>query len=150
MHADPSASPHDQHLIATFSTDSPVVRVLDVRQPGQALIELKGHAAAVNCAEWHPARRGILAAGGDDCEVLVWDVFAAASGSSTGGTSSGGTGKTNGGAGTTDKTGKPEAGEREPTSWWSNDVEVNNLSWGPKGGEWLGVVGGRGITGVAV
>merc|ERR1711939_1072979 len=41
-----AASPHDSHLLATFSQDSNIIRVLDVRQPGQALLELKGHSAS--------------------------------------------------------------------------------------------------------
>ena len=31
------------HLLATFAQDSNVMRILDVRQPGQALLELRGH-----------------------------------------------------------------------------------------------------------
>ncbi|KAJ4291457.1 hypothetical protein N0V88_006053 [Collariella sp. IMI 366227] len=34
--------------------DSNVVRILDVRQPGQALLELRGHQGALNCVEWSP------------------------------------------------------------------------------------------------
>src|ERR1017187_10209986 len=30
-----AASPHDTHLLATFSQDSKIIRILDVRQPGQ-------------------------------------------------------------------------------------------------------------------
>lgn len=133
-----AASPHDQHLIATFCTDSSVVRILDVRQPGQALVELKGHNANVNCCEWNPGRRGMLAAGGDDCEVLVWDIF--------------------GGAGSNAATGniKTEKGveqERNPIAWWNCEAEVNNLSWSPGGGksgsDWIGIVGGRSVWGLA-
>ncbi|KAL1835446.1 hypothetical protein VTJ49DRAFT_6702 [Mycothermus thermophilus] len=53
-----ATSPHDTHLLATFAQDSHVIRILDVRQPGQALLELRGHAGAVNCVEWSPLRRG--------------------------------------------------------------------------------------------
>jgi WD repeat-containing protein 68 len=133
-----AASPHDQHLIATFCVDSPVVRILDVRQPGQALVELKGHAANINCCEWNPGRRGVLAAGGDDCEILVWDVFGA------------------GGAGPSGsiKTEKGVEQERNPIAWWGCETEVNNLSWSPSvgktGSDWIGVVGGRGVYGLAV
>lgn len=130
-----AASPHDQHLIATFCTDSNIVRILDVRQPGQALVELKGHQAAVNCAEWNPGRRGVIAAGADDSEVLVWDIF-----SQTGGQSL--------------KLEKGVEQERNPVAHWPCESEVVNLSWGPSAGksgsDWLGVVGGRGVWGLAV
>jgi len=67
-----AASPHDHHLLATFSQDSNIIRILDVRQPGQALLELRGHSASVNCIEWSPTRRGTLASGADDSLVLIW------------------------------------------------------------------------------
>src|ERR1700712_4396156 len=70
-----AASPHDTHLLATFSHDSNIIRILDVRQPGQALLELRGHAANLNCIEWSPSRRGTLASGADDSLVLVWDLL---------------------------------------------------------------------------
>ncbi|KFY27593.1 hypothetical protein V493_03406, partial [Pseudogymnoascus sp. VKM F-4281 (FW-2241)] len=70
-----AASPHDTHLLATFSQDSKIIRILDVRQPGQALLELHGHAASINCIEWSPSRRGTLASGADDSLVLVWDLL---------------------------------------------------------------------------
>ncbi|KAA8903607.1 WD40-repeat-containing domain protein [Sphaerosporella brunnea] len=133
-----AASPHDQHLIATFCIDSPVVRILDVRQPGQALVELKGHTANINCCEWNPGRRGVLAAGGDDCEVLVWDVFGAAGAGPSGSI----------------KTEKGVELERTPIAWWGCETEVNNISWSPSvgksGSDWIGVVGGRGVYGLAV
>ncbi|KAJ5734466.1 hypothetical protein N7493_003252 [Penicillium malachiteum] len=140
-----AASPHDAHLLATFSQDSSVVRVLDVRQPGQALLELKGHSAALNCVEWSPSRRGHLASGGDDSLVLIWDLInqhnavplsppAHAAGSQS------------------------TTSERGPTAAWQCDYEVSNISWSPQGGsnhsgnprEWLGVCGGRGIWGVSL
>jgi WD repeat-containing protein 68 len=132
-----AASPHDQHLLATFCTDSNVVRILDIRQPGQALVELKGHTAAVNCCEWNPGRRGVLAAGGDDCEILVWDIY-------------GGTGSNTSGS----KAEKSVEQDKGPIAWWGCEVEVNNLSWSPSqgksGSDWIGVVGGRGVWGLGV
>ncbi|TVY91924.1 putative WD repeat-containing protein [Lachnellula willkommii] len=53
-----AASPHDTHLLATFSQDSNIIRILDVRQPGQALLELRGHSAScdyeVGNISWAP------------------------------------------------------------------------------------------------
>ncbi|CUS08254.1 unnamed protein product, partial [Tuber aestivum] len=141
-----AASPHDQHLIATFSQDSNLVRILDVRQPGQALIELKGHTGSVNCIEWNPTKRGIIAGGADDSLVLIWDLVNNTTSQSTG---SNGTSVTQ---------------EKIPVASWKCDYEVNNISWSPTSagtsgagggggggiGDWLGVLGGRGIWGVKV
>ncbi|EXJ96124.1 hypothetical protein A1O1_01250 [Capronia coronata CBS 617.96] len=128
-----AASPHDGHLLATFSQDSNIIRVLDVRQPGQALLELKGHAASVNCIDWSHTQRGLLASGGDDCCVLLWDLMG-----STGNlpTPAGGAA---GGLGTTQ--------ERGPSAAWDCRYEVSNLSWAPNMGT-LGVCGGKGFWGV--
>ena len=70
-----AASPHDAHLLATFASDSNIIRILDVRQPGTALLELRGHAGSLNTIEWSPDRRGVLASGADDSLVLVWDLM---------------------------------------------------------------------------
>ncbi|KAI9762793.1 MAG: hypothetical protein M4579_000145 [Chaenotheca gracillima] len=142
-----AASPHDAHLLATFSQDSNIIRILDVRQPGQALLELRGHSAALNCIEWSPSRRGLLASGGDDCLVLTWDLL-----NQNGAPVSSATGA-NGAV-----PGQPGAASgdigRGPTAAWGCDYEIGNISWTPQssltghGGEWLGVSGGRGIWGV--
>ncbi|KFY45210.1 hypothetical protein V494_01078 [Pseudogymnoascus sp. VKM F-4513 (FW-928)] len=135
-----AASPHDTHLLATFSQDSKIIRILDVRQPGQALLELHGHAAAINCIEWSPTRRGTLASGADDSLVLVWDLLNANPSQQPG---------VNGVA-----PGPGGDNIRSPTASWRCDYEVGNLSWAPNsalgkdGSDTLGVSGGRGIWGV--
>ncbi|KAL9623081.1 MAG: hypothetical protein Q9160_002595 [Pyrenula sp. 1 TL-2023] len=150
-----AASPHDSHLLATFSQDSSVIRVLDVRQPGQALLELKGHGAPVNSIEWSPNHRGLLGSGGDDSLVLVWDLMGPAGtvGSSTNssatasvpaGTATAATGAAQGGSG-----GQGTGQERGPTASWLSEFEVSNLSWSPSN-EHLGVCGGRGFWGLQV
>ncbi|EQK98052.1 WD domain containing protein [Ophiocordyceps sinensis CO18] len=131
-----ATSPHDTHLLATFAQDSNIIRILDVRQPGQALLELRGHSGSINCLEWSPLRRGTLASGGDDCQVLVWDLLT--SGSSMGGQ------PVNGAT-------QPD-NNRGPVACWECDYEVGNLGWAPHlpntdYGEWLGVGAGRGIWG---
>ncbi|RDW73293.1 hypothetical protein BP6252_07200 [Coleophoma cylindrospora] len=135
-----AASPHDTHLLATFSQDSNVIRILDVRQPGQALLELRGHASSINCIEWSPSRRGTLASGADDSLVLVWDLLNQSSAMPPPGPAANG-------APAPDNT-------RGPSAAWQCDYEVGNISWAPHsalsndGGDWLGVSGGRGIWGV--
>lgn len=133
-----ATSPHDTHLLATFAQDSNVIRILDVRHPGQALLELRGHGGALNSIEWSPSKRGVLASGGDDCQVLLWDVYNTNNHSVGGGPSANG-------AGQADSSGSPFAS-------WQCDYEVGNLAWVPHlpsdQGEWLGVSAGRGIWGV--
>jgi DDB1- and CUL4-associated factor 7 len=148
-----AASPHDSHLLATFAADSSIIRILDVRQPGQALLELRGHSAPVNSIEWNPSRRGMLASGGDDSLVLVWDLInsqnAAIINADTHPPTPATSQPTNGGQ-------NPPAavGQKGPYASWKCDYEVGNLSWAPvspltqQAGEWVGVSGGRGIWGV--
>ncbi|KAF4288401.1 hypothetical protein V6Z88_003125 [Aspergillus fumigatus] len=140
-----AASPHDAHLLATFSQDSNIVRVLDVRQPGQAILELKGHSAPINCVDWSPNRRGVLASGADDCFVLLWDLINQHNAAPV--------------APVVHNPGTPSTtSERGPAAAWQCDYEVSNLSWSPQGGttssghprDWLGVCGGRGVWGVAL
>jgi WD repeat-containing protein 68 len=126
-----ATSPHETHLLATFAQDSNIIRILDVRQPGQALLELRGHGGALNSVEWSPTRRGTLASGGDDCQVLVWDLLNQT--------------PANGAAGGDNA--------RGPVASWQCDYEVGNLGWvphlaSPDYGEWLGVSAGRGVWGV--
>ncbi|KAJ4373992.1 hypothetical protein N0V83_002731 [Neocucurbitaria cava] len=152
-----AASPHDSHLLATFAADSNVIRILDVRQPGQALLELRGHSASVNSIEWNPSRRGMLASGGDDSLVLIWDLLHANNGAvisgehaSTQPTTPASAHPANGGAGAQ----SVPAGQKGPYASWRCDYEVGNISWAPQsaltgqGGEWVGVAGGRGVWGV--
>lgn len=143
-----ATSPHDQHLLATFACDSSVIRILDVRQPGQALFELRGHGGSVNCVEWSPLRRGTLASGADDCQVLIWDLMSHNNPQISGA----------GGPGINGVSGHGAHGAggdhvRSPVSGWQCEYEICNLGWVPRltsseYGEWLGVTAGRGIWGV--
>lgn len=131
-----ATSPHDTHLLATFAQDSNTIRILDVRQPGQALLELRGHSGSINCLEWSPLRRGTLASGGDDCQVLLWDLLNSSS------------------SATSPLNGTGQDGGRNPVATWECDYEITNLGWVPQlqgdYGEWLGITAGRGIWGTRV
>jgi WD repeat-containing protein 68 len=150
-----AASPHDSHLLATFAADSPLIRILDVRQPGTALLELRGHTAALNAVEWSPSRRGMLASGADDALVLVWDLLRGGGAVVNGE----GTGVGNGVPGATGTQGSVSGtptGVKGPGASWRCEFEVAGLSWAPssvltqQGGEWVGVAAGRGVWGVKV
>ncbi|KAJ4326363.1 hypothetical protein N0V94_000038 [Neodidymelliopsis sp. IMI 364377] len=152
-----AASPHDSHLLATFAQDSNVVRILDVRQPGQALLELRGHSAALNSIEWNPSRRGMLASGGDDSLVMVWDLLHANTGAAISSEHAASAPPTPAAAQPTNNgTGAQNVpvGQKGPYASWRCDYEVGNISWAPQsaltgqGGDWIGVAGGRGVWGV--
>ncbi|KIW07186.1 uncharacterized protein PV09_02052 [Verruconis gallopava] len=148
-----ATSPHDSHLLATFAADSNIIRILDVRQPGQALLELRGHSAALNAVEWSPSRRGMIASGADDSLVLVWDLLHSQNGAIIAGESNMHNGTT---SHNQHGSSASNVSLKGPASSWSCDYEVSNLSWAPQsmltgqGGEWVGVAGGRGVWGVKV
>ncbi|KAK5005932.1 hypothetical protein LTR39_005797, partial [Cryomyces antarcticus] len=127
-------SPHDSHLLATFAQDSSLIRILDVRQPGQALLELRGHSAALNSIEWCSSRRGMLASGADDSMVLLWDLINASNAAPAPSVN---------GTGTPALAGSLDANAKGPAASWRCDYEVGNVSWAPQspltnqGGDWI-------------
>lgn len=144
-----AASPHDSHLLATFAQDSNLIRILDVRQPGTAMLELRGHQGNLNSLEWSPNRRGMLASGADDSTVLVWDLLNAQNQATVPPTMNGNGGGGSGGSGS-----GPEVQKKGPYASWRCEYEIANVSWAPQsplttqGGDWLGVCAGRGVWGV--
>jgi WD repeat-containing protein 68 len=136
-----AASPHDAHLLATFASDSNTIRILDVRQPGTALLELRGHQGNLNSIEWNPSRRGMLASGADDSMVLVWDLLNSQFQPTVPALNGNGAGQ-------------GESSVKGPLANWRCEYEVGNVSWAPQsqltnqGGDWLGVCAGRGVWGV--
>lgn len=106
-------------------------------------MELRGHAASINCIEWSPSRRGTLASGGDDSLVLVWDLLSQTSAASV--PSMNGVQPIQPGS---------VSDNRGPAASWLCDYEVGNISWSPQscltspGSDWIGVSGGRGVWGV--
>ncbi|KAB8337067.1 hypothetical protein FH972_021371 [Carpinus fangiana] len=145
-----AASPHDSHLLATFAQDSKIIRILDHRQPGQALLELHGHSGDINAIEWSPTRRGMLASGGDDSQVLYWDLINPQNAAPIPGPG------INGSSQFPSQPESANASMKGPAASWRCDHEASNISWAPpsqltgQGGDWLGVVGGRAVWGVKV
>lgn len=112
----------------------------------------------------------MLASGGDDSLVLVWDLLnpsnaAQISGMDASGLRSrgdGGGGMAGSGSNVHNAPGQQAAAganqgtvqQKGPCASWKCDYEVGNLSWAPtsaltgQGAEWIGVSGGRGVWGV--
>ncbi|KAI9729052.1 MAG: hypothetical protein M1828_000137 [Chrysothrix sp. TS-e1954] len=67
-------SPIADHLLVACATQHPAVRLVDLRS-GSAVQSLVGHAGgAVLSVAWHPRKEHILASGGVDGTVRLWDV----------------------------------------------------------------------------
>jgi WD repeat-containing protein 68 len=123
-----AANPHDRNVLATVAQDSNLIFVLDIRAPGVPIATLDGHQKAVNSIQWAPGagkngqRRHVLASGGDDCQVLMWDL-------------------------TADNGASPAMAGITPISCYTDTMEVNNITWNATA-DWLGVVSGRAFQGV--
>lgn len=71
-------SPVASHLLVACATQHPAVRLADLRS-GASTHSLAGHSGAVLAVSWHPSREHILASGGSDGQVRLWDVRRSAS-----------------------------------------------------------------------
>jgi DNA excision repair protein ERCC-8 len=66
-------SPIAQHLLVATCTQHPILRLVDLHS-GTSTHSLAGHSGAVLAAAWSPRNEFILASGGIDGTVLIWDV----------------------------------------------------------------------------
>ncbi|CAG8509607.1 8538_t:CDS:2 [Ambispora leptoticha] len=96
----------DHNYLATFHMDSTDVQILDVRVPCVPVAELRGHSATVNCVNWAPHQSGYLCSGGDDSQVLVWDLHNMSSNTSGG-----------------------NKYQQDPFLAYKADSEISQLSW---------------------
>ncbi|KAJ1817079.1 hypothetical protein LPJ60_005024 [Coemansia sp. RSA 2675] len=64
----------DPNYIATFALDSHIVSVIDIRNPGTAVVQLVGHQAPIHAISWSPTSSSQLCSAGADSRVLVWDI----------------------------------------------------------------------------
>lgn len=64
----------EPNYLATLSTDSSKVVILDIRAPSVAVCELTGHRGAVNSVCWAPQSEHHIATCADDKQALIWDM----------------------------------------------------------------------------
>jgi WD repeat-containing protein 68 len=102
----------------------------------------------------------MLASGGDDSLVLIWDLLHTHNGAVINPDTHGHppppqqqtVQPANGGQAATGQS--AAVGQKGPYASWRCEYEVGNISWAPQsaltgqGGEWVGVAGGRGVWGV--
>ena len=68
-----AVSPIADHLLVACATQMPTVRLVDLRS-GANTHSLAGHSGAVFTVSWSPVREHILASGGTDGSVRIWDI----------------------------------------------------------------------------
>lgn len=72
-------SPIADHLLVVCATQHPAVRLVDLRS-GASTHSLAGHSGAVLSVAWSPKQENILASGGSDGTVRLWDIRRSAGG----------------------------------------------------------------------
>lgn len=148
-------NPADSNYMSTFHMDGQDVQILDMRSPGQPVIELRGHRAQVNAMGWSTTDRPTLATAGDDCQVLLWDLATYTQTATSPRT-----------ANSRLNSPRPDVKKRvvsDPIMAYSASSEVTNLAWSPQipgmtmntghstaPGEWLATASGRSIKALKV
>ena len=168
-----SFNPADSNYMSTFHMDGADVQILDMRSPGQPVMELRGHHAAINALGWGSAERPLLATAGkhllesrsnhwiltfftaDDCQVLLWDLANYTQGAASPRS-----------AGSRLNSPRPDAKKRivsEPIMAYTAPSQITNLAWSPQipgmtmnsgystvTGEWLAIASGKTIKALKV
>ncbi|KAI6121765.1 WD40-repeat-containing domain protein [Pisolithus sp. B1] len=148
-------NPTDSNYMSTFHMDGTDVQILDMRSPGQPVIELRAHRSQVNAMGWSTTDHPLLATASDDCQVLLWDL-AAYTQSATSPRA----------ANARLNSPRPDIKKRvvsDPIMAYSASGEVTNLAWSPQipgmtmntghttaPGEWLAITSGKSIKALKV
>jgi WD repeat-containing protein 68 len=64
----------DPNYLATFLMEQSQVVILDIRVPSVPVAELNSHTQSVNAITWAPHSSCHMSSGGDDSQVLIWDL----------------------------------------------------------------------------
>ncbi|KAK0213013.1 WD40-repeat-containing domain protein [Desarmillaria ectypa] len=148
-------NPSDSNYMSTFHMDGSEVQILDMRSPGQPVIELKVHHGPVNALGWGSAEHPLLATAADDCQLLLWDLASYTQ-----------TGASPRSAGSRLNSPRPDVKKRivtEPVMAYTAPSQITNLAWSPliKGmtmntghttgtGEWVAIASGKSIRALKV
>ncbi|KAG6891765.1 hypothetical protein C0992_006186 [Termitomyces sp. T32_za158] len=143
-------NPADSNYMSTFHMDGHDIQILDMRSPGQPVMELKAHHAPVNAFAWGPPEQPLLATAGDDCQVLLWDL------ASFNNTTQGASPRS---ASSRLNSPRPDAKKRivtEPVMAYTAPSQVTNLAWSAQiqsvamHEQWLAVVSGKAVKALRV
>ncbi|KAF8629172.1 hypothetical protein AX17_005757 [Amanita inopinata Kibby_2008] len=148
-------NPSDSNYMSTFHMDGNEVQILDMRSPGQPVLELKTHQAPINGLGWSSSERSLLATASDDCQVLVWDLTNYIQNATSPRS-----------AGSRLNSPRPDVKKRvvsEPVMAYTAPSHVTNLAWSPliqgmtmgnglttSTGEWVAIASGKQIKALKV
>ncbi|KAG2015911.1 WD-repeat-containing protein [Coprinopsis cinerea AmutBmut pab1-1] len=148
-------NPADSNYMSTFHMDGNEIQILDMRSPGQPVMELRGHAASVNGLAWGAGEHPLLATCADDCQVLLWDLSNYTQGPASPRS-----------AGSRLNSPRPDAKKKvisDPFMAYTASSQVTNLAWSPviqglqmntghstSTGEWLAIACGKSIKALKV
>jgi len=148
-------NPADSNYMSTFHMDGNEVQILDMRSPGQPVMELRAHAAPVNGLAWGAGESPLLATCADDCQVLLWDLSPHTAGPASPRST---TSRLN--------SPRPDAKKKvvsDPYMAYTAGSQVTNLAWSPviqglqmtsgyttSTGEWLAIACGKSIKALKV
>ncbi|TCD65605.1 hypothetical protein EIP91_002452 [Steccherinum ochraceum] len=149
-------NPADSNYMSTFHQDGQDIQILDMRSPGQPVMELHAHRAPVNALGWNSTDNPLLATVADDCQLLLWDIVpymqvpAASPRNASSGLSSP----------------RPDVKKRviaDPIMAYTGQSEISNLAWSPQiagmtlptghstaPGEWIAITMGKTIKALKV
>ncbi|EJD03178.1 WD40 repeat-like protein [Fomitiporia mediterranea MF3/22] len=163
-------NPADANYMSTFHIDSNDVQILDMRSPGQPVLELKAHKAPINALGWGSADQPFLATAADDCQLLLWDITQqparppsqSARGPNSPRTSGTSTTASPSGSSSSSSTKKAKV-LTDPIYAYTAPAEIGNICWSPQiagmtmasghstaPGEWLGITMGKSIKALKV
>jgi len=148
-------NPSDSNYMSTFHMDGSEVQILDMRSPGQPVMELRGHLGPINALGWGSADHPLLATAGDDCQVLLWDLANYTQGAASPRS-----------AGSRLNSPRPDAKKKivsEPVMAYTAPSQITNLAWSPQiqgmtmntgystvTGEWLAIASGKTVKALKI
>ncbi|KAI8081634.1 WD40-repeat-containing domain protein [Halteromyces radiatus] len=128
------------NLLATFHMDSTSVQILDIRHPSAPVAELvKCHQSNVNCLNWSPTQSGQIATGGDDTQVLIWNIH-----------DSDQTSPSYQSQQSLSKNQPPLRTIQDPILAYTAESGINSLSWSKSSPQWVGIGFGKTIQALHV
>ncbi|KAI8986452.1 WD40-repeat-containing domain protein [Pilobolus umbonatus] len=130
-----------QYSLATFHMDSSVVQILDTRYPSAPVAELsKNRSGSINCLSWSPTAPGQIATGGEDNQVLVWNINQSPADSRPYYQQNSQQRYSH----------QPMRSVQDPALAYVADAEVNALTWSKSAPDWIGVGFGKTIQALRV